>query len=365
MSEHGAAPHGIPVWSWAFPLAALALVGIEHLSVVDEDAGWIAGLAGVAVIGAVFAAVHHAEIVAIRLGQPYGSLVLAAAVTAIETSLILSVLLSSEADAPEVARDTVLAVLMIVLNGVVGLCLLAGGIRHHDQGFQVRGASGALSVVGTLAVLAMILPNYTRAEAGPLYSPVQLSFVAVMSLALYGLFVFVQTVTHRADFVDAEGHEVSGAAIPDRMALRAAGLLVLALLSVVALAETLSLPVARVVGAAGLPAAFVGVVIATLTLMPEGLSAFRAARANRLQTSLNLALGSAMASIGLTIPVVSLVSVWVGTSMIMGLDLEHMVLLALTLFAATLTLATGRTTVLQGGVHMVIFAAFLVIAAIP
>ncbi|MBL9058900.1 MAG: calcium:proton antiporter [Mangrovicoccus sp.] len=365
MSGEAASPHGTPLWSWAFPLAALTLVGIGHLDAVDEDAGWLAALAAVAVIGAVFAAVHHAEIVAIRLGQPFGSLVLAAAVTAIETSLILSVLLSTETDAPEVARDTVLAVLMIVLNGVVGLCLLAGGLRHHDQGFQVRGASGALSVVGTLAVLAMILPNYTHSETGPLYSPVQLGFVAVMSLSLYGLFVFVQTVSHRSDFLDADGHAADHARIPALLALRAAGLLVLALIAVVALAETLTQPVARVVGAAGLPPAFVGVVIATLTLMPEGLSAFRAARANRLQTSLNLALGSAMASIGLTIPVVSLVSVWAGKSIVMGLDPEHMVLLVLTMFAATLTLATGRTTVLQGGVHMVIFAAFLVIAAIP
>ena len=202
-------PHGTPAWTWVFPLAAIALIGLDHAQLVDEDAGWVAVLAAVLVVGAVFAAVHHAEIVAIRLGQPYGALVLAAAVTAIETSLILSVLLSSEANAPEVARDTVLAALMIVLNGVVGLCLLSGGIRHHEQGFQMRGAAGALSVVGTLATLAMVLPNYTQAEPGPVYSPVQLVFISVISLALYGLFVFVQTVRHRADFVDAEGHEVS------------------------------------------------------------------------------------------------------------------------------------------------------------
>lgn len=365
MTRAAPAPHRPPVWSWVFPLAGLALLAGERLGLLPAGTDGVAALAAVAVVGAVFASVHHAEIVAARLGQPYGSLVLAAAVTAIETSLILSVLLSAEANAPEVARDTVLAVLMIVLNGVVGLCLLAGGIRHHEQGFQVRGASGALSVVGTLAVLAMILPNYTLAKPGSLYSPVQLSFIAVMSLALYGLFVFVQTVTHRSDFVDAEGNEVHAHEISNGQALRAAGLLVLALVAVVLLAETLSLPVARAVDGAGLPPAFVGVVIATLTLLPEGLSAFRAARANRLQTSLNLALGSAMASIGLTIPVVSLVSVFVGKSLVMGLDPEHMVLMVLTLFAGTLTLATGRTTVLQGGVHMVIFAAFLVIAAIP
>lgn len=208
MTRAAPAPHRPPVWSWVFPLAGLALLAGERLGLLAAGADGVAALAAVAVVGAVFASVHHAEIVAARLGQPYGSLVLAAAVTAIETSLILSVLLSAGANAPEVARDTVLAVLMIVLNGVVGLCLLAGGIRHHEQGFQVRGASGALSVVGTLAVLAMILPNYTLAKPGSLYSPVQLSFIAVMSLALYGLFVFVQTVTHRSDFVDAEGNEV-------------------------------------------------------------------------------------------------------------------------------------------------------------
>lgn len=359
------AHHRLPAWSWAFPLAGLALIGLEHAWPPADQALWADALAAVLVGGAVFAAVHHAETVSVRLGQPFGSLVLAAAVTAIETSLILSVLLSTEANAPEVARDTVLAVLMLVLNGVVGVCLIAGGMRHHEQGFQVRGASGALCVVGTLATLGMILPNFTQSEAGPVYSPVQLVFVSAMSLSLYILFVFVQTVRHRTDFIDSEGQEIYPDEIGNAQAARAAVLLGLALVTVVLLAETLSLPVARAVDAAGLPPAFVGVVIGALTLMPEGLSAVRAARANRLQTSLNLALGSAMASIGLTIPVVGLVAVWLGKPLTMGLDDEHIVLVALTLFAGTLTLATGRTTVLQGGVHMVIFAAFLVIAAIP
>ncbi|MCA8879405.1 MAG: calcium:proton antiporter [Rhodobacteraceae bacterium] len=361
----GRALRTMPAWTWLIPALALALLALEHAQFVQEATPLAVLCATLLIGGVVFAAVHHAEVVALRIGEPMGSLVLAAAVTAIETSLILSVLLSSESDAPEIARDTVIAAMMIVLNGVVGLCLLVGGLRHHEQGFQVQGATGALSVLGTLATLAMILPNYTLAIPGPVYAPVQLAFVAVMSLALYGLFVFVQTVSHRAYFLDAEVKEAIHTAPGARAAWRSAGLLVVSLASVVLLAESLTPSLQGAVSAAGLPQACVGVVIAALTLMPEGLSAFRAARANRLQTSLNLALGSALASIGLTIPLVSLVSVSIGKSLTMGLQSEDIVLLILTLFTSTLTLATGRTTVLQGGVHMVIFAAFLIMTAVP
>lgn len=355
----------ISAWTWAFPLAAAVLLVAEHLHLPYMDGMAVKALAIVLLGGAVFAAVHHAEVIAARIGEPMGSVVLAAAVTAIEASLIISIMVSSPDGGAEIARDTVFAAIMIVLNGVVGLCLLTGGIRFYEQGFQTNAASSALGVLGTLATLVLILPNFTLAEKGPIYSAAQLSFVAIVSLALYGLFLFVQTVRHRSYFLDLEQHETGGVKPAGRQVLISAVLLVVALAAVILLAETLSPVIDGAVSAAGLPPAFVGIVIAAVVLMPEGLAATRAARMNKLQTSLNLALGSALASIGLTIPAVAVTSLLIGKSLTLGLEAEEMVLLVLTLFASTLTLATGRTTVLQGGVHMVIFCTFLVIAAIP
>lgn len=355
----------LPAWTWLAPCAAAALLlaGAADLMAMDGPAVMI--LAALLLGGAVFAAVHHAETVAEFIGQPLGSIVLAVAVTVIEVSLIVSVMLGAADGGPEVARDTVFAAVMIVLNGLVGLCLVVGGIRFHEQGFQASGASGALGVLGTLATLALILPNYTLAVPGPVYADAQLAFVAVVSLVLYGLFLFVQTVSHRSDFLDGDPGSMPHR--PPSRGMTAAGgaLLVLALVSVVLLAKTLSPAVEGAIAAASLPPAFVGVIIAAIVLLPESVAALRAVRENRLQISLNLALGSALASIGLTIPAVAVTSLAMGTPLALGLEPEHIVLLVLSLFAATLSLATGRTTVLQGGVHLVIFGAFLVIAAIP
>lgn len=348
----------------AIPVLAAAFAGLEVAHVIPITATAVQIIAAVLLIAAVFAAVHHAEVVAARIGEPVGSLVLAASVTVIEVALILSMMASSEDGGSEIARDTVFAAFMIVLTGIVGVCLLVGGIRHHAQGYQVQGATGALSVLGTLAVLALVLPNYTQAVPGPVYSQGQLVAVAVLSLLLYGLFLFVQSLKHRTDFMGADGEAPH--AIPSRGAFLASMLLlILALLGVVLIAEGLSPSVERAVEGAGLPDAFVGVIIAALVLLPEGLAAVRAARANLLQRSLNLALGSALASIGLTIPVVAAASIIMGMPLSLGLEAEHIVLLLLAIFASTLTLATGRTTVLQGGVHLVIFGVFLVIAAVP
>jgi Ca2+:H+ antiporter len=356
----------LPWWSWAFPLAALALLGSKAAGAVDPGAGFTIALAALLLGGAVFAAVHHAEIVALKVGEPFGSVLLAVAVTVIEVALIVSIMLSAPDGGREVARDTVFAAVMIVLNGIVGLCLLAGGIRHHEQGFHAHGASAALGVLGTLAALVLILPNYTQTTPGPVYAPSQLVFVAVVSLALYALFLFVQTVRHRSYFLDAGGDDAqAGDAPAGRVVAASAVLLLVALSAVILLAKTLSPAVDRAIAAAGLPDACVGVVIAAVVLLPEGMAAIRAAYSNRLQTSLNLALGSALASIGLTIPAVTVVSLALGIPLALGLQAQHIVLLVLSLFASTLTLATGRTTVLQGGVHMVIFGAFLVISAVP
>ena len=356
----------IPWWSWAAPLAAVALLGAKALGLTDPAAGATIVLAALLLGATVFAAVHHAEIVALKVGEPFGSVVLAVAVTVIEVALIVSIMVSAPDGGREVARDTVFAATMIVLNGIVGLCLLAGGIRHHEQGFHAHGASGALGVLGTLATLVLILPNYTQTTPGPVYAPSQLVFVAAVSLALYALFLFVQTVRHRSYFLDdTEGAPADAAKPGGRLVAASLGLLLVSLTGVILLAKTLSPAIDRGIEAAGLPDACVGIVIAAIVLLPEGMAAYRAANANRLQTSLNLALGSALASIGLTIPAVTVVSLALGTPLALGLQAPHIVLLVLSLFASTITLAAGRTTVLQGGVHLVIFAAFLVISAVP
>ncbi|MCB1855580.1 MAG: ionic transporter y4hA [Pseudomonadales bacterium] len=357
-----------PAWTWIVPLAAALLTLARFLlPTTGGTAILLDTVTLVTLLATVFASVYHAEIVAHSLGEPYGSLVLAGAVTVIEVALIVSVMLSGADGVSSIARDTVFAAVMIVLNGIVGLCLLSGGIRHYKQGFQVQGATGALGVIGTLATLALILPNYTEAVPGPIYSSTQLFFVAAVSLALYGLFLFVQTSRHREDFLDvAGGHSGVHAPTPARTAVAASWLLLfIGLLCVILLAKSLTPSIESTVRVAGLPPAFVGVVIAVIVLLPEGLSALRAARSNNLQTSLNLALGSALASIGMTIPAVAGVSLLMEVPIMLGLEAEHIVLLVLSLFISTLTLATGRTTVLQGGLHLVIFTAFLVIAADP
>ncbi len=358
----------IPAWTWVVPLVASGLLGLKFAHIVPADTAYVLIIAGLLLGASVFAAVHHAEVLALKVGEPFGSIVLAVAVTVIEVGLIVSIMLSGAEGSDRVARDTVFAAVMIVLNGVVGLCLVLGAGRHFEQTFQLRGASSALAVLGTLATLALILPNFAEAASGPSYSILQLEGIGLMSLVLWGVFVFVQTVKHRDYFLDAPGdafdepaHEVPGAWI----ALISLALLIVALAAVVLLAKTLSYPVDAAIAAAGLPKAFVGVVIAVIVLMPEGLAAVKSALRNRLQNSINLALGSAIASIGLTIPAVALVSLMFNQQIALGVSQTDMTLLVLTLYISALTLGTGRTTVLQGAVHLVIFAAFMLVSAVP
>jgi Ca2+:H+ antiporter len=306
--------------------------------------------------------------VAHRVGEPFGSLVLALSVTVIEVALIVTLMLAAGEGASALARDTVFAAIMIILNGIVGLCILLGATRHREQGFVQLGVSAALAVLCALAVLTLILPNYTSSAPGPAYSPAQLAFVALVSLILYGTFLLVQTVRHRDYFLPP-------AATPDEdqhaeppTAARATQSLMLLLLSlgaVVVLAKTLAPVVEAGVVAMGAPKAVVGILIASLVLAPESLAALKAARADRLQTSLNLALGSALATIGLTIPAVAVLSILTGWTIHMGLDPKSMTLLALTIVVSVLSLGTGRTTVLQGVVHLVIFAAYLFTTIVP
>jgi Ca2+:H+ antiporter len=327
----------------------------------------IAAAAGVALIATVFAAVYHAEVVAHRTGEPFGTLVLAMAVTVIEVALIVSVMVAAPAEKAGLARDTVFAVVMIVCNGIVGLCLLWGGARHHEQGFQVHGASAALAVLAALTTFTLILPNVATSAPGPVFSRSQLAFAGIVSLVLYGAFVFIQTVRHRDYFIALEGDDKEAHAPPpsNRTTLVSVVLLLAALVAVVGLAKSLTPTIEFAVGRFGVPKAVVGSIIAVLVLLPEGLAALRAARANRLQTSMNLALGSALASIGLTIPAVAIVSIVLGQPLELGLGAKDQVLLAITLLISVITLGTGRTTVLQGMVHLVIFAVFLFFTVVP
>ena len=356
----------LPRWTIAAPIIAWIVLGAAYAL---PGNGVLTALAAVALAGSVFAGVHHAEVVAHRVGEPFGTLVLAVAVTVIEVALIVSVMLSAGPEKAGLARDTVFAAVMIVCNGIVGVCLLAGGLRHREQDFQIRGASAAVAVLASLSVLTLVMPNYTSERLGPALSDSQLAFAGVSSLVLYGVFVFVQTVRHRDYFLVDAAHaadEDAHAAPPSaRAALASSVLLVVSLVAVVLLAKVLSPVVERAVLEAGAPEAVVGIVIAALVLLPEGLAAVRAARADRLQTSLNLALGSALASIGLTIPTVAIVFIWTGRPLVLGITGKDTVLLTLTLLISTLTLGTGRTTILQGAVHLSLFAAYLFLSFAP
>jgi Ca2+:H+ antiporter len=321
--------------------------------------------------GAVMAAVHHAEVVAHKVGEPYGSLVLAVAVTVIEVALIVTLMISGGAKTQSLARDTVFAAVMITCNGILGLSLLVGALRRRVAVFNPEGTGGALATVAAIATLSLVLPSFTTSRPGPSFSPAQLGFAAVASLGLYALFVTVQTRRHRDYFlpITTAGEVIDAEEHADPPTGRAAGLslglLLVALIAVVGLAKAVSPPIESAVADAGLPQAVVGVVIALLVLLPETIAAARAAVRDRIQTSLNLALGSAMASIGLTIPAIAVAMIWLSGPLVLGLGGTQTVLLALTIAVGTLTVVPGRATVLQGGVHLGLLAVFLFLAASP
>jgi Ca2+:H+ antiporter len=353
-----------PWWTWTWPALAW---GVLLLAFSFAGNGLVAAGAAVVLFGTVFAAVYHAEVIAHRIGEPFGTLVLALAVTVIESALIVSVMVAAPTDNAGLARDTVFAAVMIVCNGIVGLCLLMGGARYHEQGFQLQGASAALAILAALTTLTLVLPNYTSTELGPQYSTAQLVFAGFVSLALYGSFVFVQTVRHRDYFLPVQNadEDMHAPAPTGAVVALSAGLLLVSLVAIVGLAKTLTPTVEAGIAYAGVPKAVVGIVIATLVLLPEALAALRASWRNRLQTSLNLALGSVLATIGLTIPVVAVVSLILRQPVALGLNAKDQLLLMLTLILGVITLGTGRTTVLQGIVHLVVFAVFLFFAVVP
>jgi len=337
-------------------------------AILAHPAGLI--LSATLLIASVIAAVHHAEVVAHRVGEPFGTLILAVCVTVIEVALIVTVMLSGSDGSEYIARDAVFAAIMIVVNGVVGLAILIGGVRHHELSFRIEGSNSALTVLAALATLTLVLPSFTISSGGPTYTNSQLVFAGLSSLVLYATFVFVQTVRHRDYFLPVEpaqmcDRRVHAPAPSSSKAIRSGILLVIALLAVVGLAKALSPMIESGVAAAGAPKAIVGIIIAALVLAPESVAAIRAALANRLQTSFNLALGSALASIGLTIPTVAVLSIWLDLPLSLGVNSVSLILLALTLLSGVITLATGKTAVLQGAVHLVIFMAYLFLTLVP
>jgi Ca2+:H+ antiporter len=355
---------------WTVLVPVLAIVALA-LTWGHEPGPALVSVVAVLLAGAVLAAVHHAEVVAHRVGEPFGSLVLAVAVTVIEVALIVTLMVSGGPETATLARDSVFAAVMITTTGIVGISLLLGARRFGVTLFNAEGSGAALATVTTLATLSLVLPTFTTSQPGPEFTTPQLSFAALASLALYAMFVLNQTVRHRDFFLPvaqegAEPAEDEHASPPTtRAALTSLGLLMVALVAVVGLAKVESPAIEDGVALAGFPQSFVGVVIALLVLAPETLAAVRAARRGRIQISLNLAYGSAMASIGLTIPTIALASVWLEGPLMLGLGATQMVLLALTVVVSVLTVVPGRATRLQGGVHLILLAAFIFLAINP
>jgi Ca2+:H+ antiporter len=353
-------------WTVAVPVVAALVLAATWGT---KPAAVVLVLVALLLAGSVLAAVHHAEVVAHRVGEPYGSLVLAVAVTVIEVALIVTLMASGGSETDTLARDTVFAAVMITCNGIVGMSLLVGALRRRVASFNAEGTATALATVSTLATLSLVLPTFTTSAPGPEFSSAQLAFAASASLALYALFVVVQTVRHRDYFLPVEvaGGEPEEHAEPpsDRLALVSLAVLVVALVAVVGLAKIETPAIEDAVEAVGAPQSAVGVVIALLVLLPETLAAVRNARRDRVQTSFNLALGSAMASIGLTIPAIAVASIWLEGPLVLGLGSTQIVLLAITVGVGALTVLPGRATVQEGGVHLVLFGAFLFLAVNP
>lgn len=337
---------------------------------LSQPAWWMTILFGIFLAVGISAAVHSAEVIAAKLGPSLGTLILALAVTIIEVALIVSLMANNSANASTVARDTVFAAIMIVTNGIIGVCILLGSLRHKELEFQPMGTSSLLSILVALTAFSFILPNYTTSSVGPTYTPSQLIFVSIVSLFLYGCLVWAQTKSHKSYFValkeDDFENEASKNYVPSSLrAFMSLVILVLALVTVVGLAKILSPSIEHAVDAIGAPRAAVGILIALLVLAPETLAAVHSARVNQLQTSLNLALGSGAASVALTIPVVSMYSIFTDSPLSLGLDTKSTAFLVLTFVAGSLTFGVGRSTALHGIVHLMILFAYVALSLMP
>ncbi len=359
MATHSHSP--LPIWSVILPLAAWVIyfVGIK-------DNVWLQLGGGALLIGSVLSAVHHAEVVAHKVGEPFGTIILALAITIIEVALIVSLMIAGGDNAVYLARDTVFAAIMLILTGILGGSLLIGGIKHKVQFFHKKSLSTALVTLMSILVLTMILPNFTTSSEAGTYTTSQLIFVAIASLVLYFSFIMMQTVRHRDYFLADDDNPNHHAEPPStKVALISLLLLVICLGIVVMLAKGLSPAIEAMVVGAGAPLSLVGVIIAAVVLMPEGLAALTAASRNRLQTSVNLALGSALASIGLTIPAVVIVCLLYDINVVLGLDWKSMILLALAAFTVMVSLNHGKSNMLYGVVLLVNLAAYVFTVIVP
>jgi Ca2+:H+ antiporter len=353
------------LWPWWTPIIAIIVVIAAAAMPLDTT---MVVVCAVALLGAVIASVHHAEVVAHRIGEPLGTVVLSICVTIIEVALITTVMLTGGPNVPTLARDTIYAVIMITCGGVVGLSMIIGSLRHREQVFHMLGSNAALATLAAMTTLTLVLPTFTTSSPGPTYTSAQLIFAAVVSVALWCGFVFVQTVRHRDYFlpVGTRANEDLHARRPTRaQALASFGALLAALIAVVGLAHDATPRIEDAVVAMGLPRSVISVIIATLTLLPESWASVRAALADRIQTSLNLCLGSALASIGLTIPAIVISSQFVGSTLILGLAPKELVLVVLAFFVTSITLVAGRTHLMLGLVHLVVFGVFVFLSLVP
>lgn len=344
-------------WTTSIPILACALYLFADL----QGGGLLQAVAGVLLVLCVMSAVHHSEILALRVGEPYGTIILAVSVTILEVSIIVSLMLAGGAEAMSFARDTVYAAVMLILNGIVGLCLFVGGRKFHEQAFSSNSVRIALVALVSIVAFTMILPTYTRSAPGPVYTGPQLIFESVACLVIYAAFILAQTVRHREYFLSGDDHGATGGktAVSNLAFALSLVFLLISLMIVILLAKSLSPSIEALVVGRGLPKSLVGIVLAAIILLPEGIAAVNAARRNKLQTSINLALGSALASIGLTIPAVSIISYVFGLQLVLGLDLLAIILLCISIFTVMLSLSGGRSNSVYGVVLLVNLFAYI------
>lgn len=322
-------------------------------------------IGGVLLTGSVLSAVHHAEVVAHKVGEPYGTIILALCITIIEVALIISLMVAGGEQAITLARDTVFAAVMIILNGILGICVLIGGVKYFEQFFARTSATTYLVCIVSILVITLVLPNFTSSVNGPFYNNAQLVFVSIACLVIYGVFLMVQTVRHRSYFVASDSNTQEYYIPTKNQAILSFFFLVICLIIVVLMAKGLSKTIEDLVQSIGAPKSLVGVIIAGVVLLPESLAAIRAARNNQFQSSLNLALGSALASIGLSIPAISAVSIMFNIPLVLGLDKKDIILLTLSVFIVMLSLSRGKTNILYGTVLLVNLAAYIFTVVVP
>ncbi|HEY2103977.1 MAG TPA: hypothetical protein VGH08_12090 [Chthoniobacterales bacterium] len=322
----------------------------------------------VAVLWSAMSVARHADCLAVKSGEPYGTLILTLSAITIEVMMISAAMLHG-ANNPTLARDMMFAVIVIALNGLVGLSLLLGGLKHHEQHYNLQGTNAYLNTIMALAVLGLVLPNYTTSLSGPKFSPVQEIFLVVTSLILYAIFLLIQTKRHSEYFIESERVVGSGHTPHHQMEIRSgtyhAVMLVLYLVAVVVLAEKFAIPLDNAIERFGMPQAFGGAIVAGLVLAPEALAGINAAMRNQLQRSVNILQGSVLASIGLTIPAVLVIGMTTHRSVTLGLEGGNLPLLLLTLVVSVVTFASGKTSILQGCIHLLLFAVFFLLIFAP